>query len=107
MKNGRTPAAFCDSRPSMNIRQVAALARLELTDEEAERYQVQVEQILHYVEQLDAIDVAGIEPTAHAAALFDVVREDVATDAGLTREEALSNAPLVAHDQFRLPKVVE
>jgi aspartyl-tRNA(Asn)/glutamyl-tRNA(Gln) amidotransferase subunit C len=91
----------------MNIRQVAALARLELTDEEASRYEEQVGQILHYVEQLNAIDVTGIEPTAHAGALFDVVREDVATGGGLTRDEALSNAPMVAQDQFRLPKVVE
>ncbi len=91
----------------MDIRQVAALARLELTDEEAERYQGQVEQILHYVEQLNRIDVDGIEPTAHAAALFDVLREDVAISGGLTREEALSNAPAVAQDQFRLPKVIE
>ena len=91
----------------MNIRDVAALARLELSDEEAAKYQGQVEQILHYVEQLNRIDVSGIEPTAHAGALFDVVREDVATLTGLTREEALGNAPAVAHDQFRLPKVVE
>ena len=91
----------------MNIRQVASLARLELSDDEAERYQVQVEQILHYVEQLNRIDVSGIEPTAHAGALFDVVREDRVTKDGLTREEALSNAPSVSHEQFRLPKVVE
>jgi len=91
----------------MNIRQVAALARLELSDDEAGRYQAQIEQILRYVEQLNAIDVGGIEPTAHAAALYDVVREDVPSGGGLTREEALSNAPSVAQDQFRLPKVVE
>ncbi len=41
---------------AMNIRQVAALARLELSDEEAGRYQAQVDQILHYVEQLNAIE---------------------------------------------------
>lgn len=91
----------------MNIRQVASLARLELSDEEAERYQIQVEQILHYVEQLKAIDVSGIEPTAHAAAQYDVVREDVPGEPGLTREEALANAPAVSQDQFRLPKVVD
>lgn len=91
----------------MDIRQVASLARLELTDEEAERYKPQVEQILRYVEQLDRIDVEGIEPTAHAAALFDVVREDCVGGNPLSREEALSNAPAVAHEQFRLPKVVE
>ncbi len=91
----------------MDIRQIATLARLELSDEEAARYQTQVEQILHYVEQLDRVDVSGIEPTAHAAALFDVIREDVALSGGLTREEALANAPAVSQDQFRLPKVVE
>ncbi len=91
----------------MNIRQVAALARLELTDEEAGRYQVQLDQILHYVEQLNGIDVRGIEPTAHAAAVYDVIREDVTVADGLSQEEALRNAPLVAQDQFRLPKVVE
>ncbi len=91
----------------MNIRQVASLARLELTDEEAERYQGQIDQILRHVEQLSRIDVDGIEPTAHAAALFDVMREDLAAEGGLTCEEALANAPAVAQDQFRLPKVIE
>ncbi len=91
----------------MNIRQVAALARLELTDEEAERYQAQVEKILHYVEQLNRLDVTDIEPTAHASALYDVMREDAVVEPSLTREEALANAPLVAQDQFRLPKVIE
>lgn len=91
----------------MNIRQVASLARLELSDEEAVRFQSQVDQILRYVEQLEAIDVSGIEPTAHAAPVFDVLREDIAREGGLSLEEALGNAPSVSHEQFRLPKVVD
>lgn len=91
----------------MNIRSVAHLARIALTDEEADRYQGQVDQILKYIEQLNEIDVEGIEPTAHAGAVFNVVREDVATGTSLTQEAALSNAPAVAHNQFRMPKVVE
>lgn len=90
----------------MKIRDVAHLARIALSDEEAARYQAQVDQILHYVEQLNAIDVEGIEPTAHAGAVFDVVREDVARES-LSQEAALHNAPAKAHDQFRMPKVVE
>jgi aspartyl-tRNA(Asn)/glutamyl-tRNA(Gln) amidotransferase subunit C len=91
----------------MKVRDVAHLARIALSDEEASRYQEQMDQILKYVEQLDRIDVTGIEPTAHAGAVFDVVREDIATGTSLSQEAALRNAPAVSHDQFRMPKVVE
>lgn len=92
----------------MDVRKVAHLARIHLSEEEVVMYQDQVGQILKYVEQLDAVDVEGIEPTAHAGALFDVVREDVASDAQvLSQEEALANAPASAHDQIKMPKVVE
>ena len=91
----------------MKVREVAHLARIALSDEEASRYQEQMDQILKYVEQLDRIDVTGIEPTAHAGAVFDVVREHVATGTSLSREAALQNAPAVSHDQFRMPKVVD
>jgi len=50
----------------MNVRDVAHLARIRLTDEEATEYQSQLDQILQYVEQLSQIDVDGIEATAHA-----------------------------------------
>jgi aspartyl-tRNA(Asn)/glutamyl-tRNA(Gln) amidotransferase subunit C len=91
----------------MKVRDVAHLARIALSDEEADRYQEQMDQILKYVEQLSRIDVTGIEPTAHAGAVFNVVREDLITAAGLSQSAALQNAPAVAHDQFRMPKVVE
>tara|TARA_R110000850_G_scaffold92555_4_gene196416 strand:- start:990 stop:1265 length:276 start_codon:yes stop_codon:yes gene_type:complete len=91
----------------MNVRDVAHLARIELSDEEAEVYQGQMDQILKYVEQLNSIDVEGIEPTAHAAPVFDVIREDKTTGPGLSQEAVLANAPAVAHDQIKMPKVVE
>lgn len=91
----------------MNVRDVADLARIELSDEEASRYQEQMDQILQYVEQLNQIDVEGIEPTAHAAAVFDIVREDVATGTSISQEAVLANAPETAHDQIKMPKVVE
>ena len=91
----------------MKVREVAHLARIALSDEEAVRYQEQMDQILKYVEQLNRIDVTGTEPTAHAGAVFNVVREDIATGTSLSQAAALQNAPSVAHDQFRMPKVVE
>ncbi|MDF1850313.1 MAG: Asp-tRNA(Asn)/Glu-tRNA(Gln) amidotransferase subunit GatC [Verrucomicrobiales bacterium] len=92
----------------MDVRKVAHLARIHLSDEEAETFQGQFEQILHYVEQLNQIDVEGIEPTAHAAAVFDVIRDDVAlSEHQLSQDEALRNAPATAHDQIKMPKVVE
>lgn len=92
----------------MNVRDVARLARIRLTDDEAKEYQGQLDQILKYVEQLERLDVSGIEPTAHAEDIHNVVREDVARDDHrLSREDALHNAPETAHDQIKMPKVVE
>jgi len=91
----------------MDVRYSANLARIALTDEEAERYEKQLDQVLHYVEQLSAVDVEGIEPTAHATPVFDVIREDAAHGRSFSAEEALANAPAVAQDQFKMPKVVE
>lgn len=91
----------------MNVRDVANLARMELSDEEASTLQEQMDHILKYVEQLNEIDVDGIEPTAHAGAVFDVVREDEESGYTISQEAALSNAPEVAHEQIKMPKVVE
>ncbi|MDF1860036.1 MAG: Asp-tRNA(Asn)/Glu-tRNA(Gln) amidotransferase subunit GatC [Verrucomicrobiales bacterium] len=92
----------------MNVRDVAHLARIRLTDEEVSEYQVQMDEILKYVEQLNQIDVEGIEPTAHAEDVFNVIREDkaIATHQ-LSQEAVLRNAPDSAHDQIKMPKVVE
>jgi len=62
--------------------------------------------ILSYVDQISRPDTSGVEPTAHTAAVFDVVREDVARH-GLDTEEALRNAPRAANGLFIVPKVLE
>lgn len=91
----------------MDVRKIAHLARIELTDDEVTRYNEQVGQILKYIEQLKEVDVSGIEATAHAAPVFDVVREDVVTGDRIPLEAVLGNAPAVAHDQIKMPKVVD
>ena len=94
------------SSPEIDIHRVATLARLALTDAEAVQFQQQLKGILDYMDTLNAHDLGGVEPTAHAMPVFDVLREDAARP-GLTQEQALSNAPKRTADQFQISKVVE
>lgn len=93
--------------PEFNVAYVAGLARLELSDEEAERYQAQLDGILSYIEALQGIEVEGIAPTAHPAPVLDRLREDSAPAFSITQEAFLQNAPDQAMGQLRVPKVVD
>lgn len=88
------------------VRHIARLARLELSDEEVGRYTHQLAEILAYVQQLNAVNTEGVEPTAHALAVSNVLREDVAV-APLGAEKVLANAPRSAAGYFALPKVLD
>lgn len=90
----------------IDIRHVAKLARLSLTEEEAGRYATQLDGILSYIDTLTKYDLGDVEPTAHAMPVYDVIRADEAC-AGLSLELALSNAPRRVADQFQIPKVIE
>lgn len=89
-----------------DVRYTAQLARLNLSEAEIAKFQTQISQVLEYVEKLEQVDVSGVEPTAHANAIFNVFREDVARD-WFTAEEALANAPRTANQLFVVPKVIE
>lgn len=95
-----------ESTNRIDVAYVAHLARLHLTPEETERFQGQLEQVLAYVRELDAIDVSGVEPTSHAVPVQNVLRED-ATLPCLDRAEVLANAPAQRHDQFLVPRILE
>ena len=92
--------------PELDIRYVANLARLELSDEEIATFEPQLQDILGYMKKLDEVDVSGIEPTAHANPVLNVMRED-ASRPSLTQEQALANGPKTNSDQFVVAKVVE
>jgi aspartyl-tRNA(Asn)/glutamyl-tRNA(Gln) amidotransferase subunit C len=94
------------SSPELDVRYVAELARIDLSEEEISTFQGQLGRILEYMKQLDALDVSGIEPTAHANPVYDVLRADE-LQPSLERDLALSNAPRKTEDQFMVPKVVE
>ena len=99
-------ATLMPDKTSIDIDYVATLARIELTDEEREQFSAQLVDILNYFERIKAVDVSGIEPTAHAFPLYNVWGEDKA-EPGFSLEEALLNAPEHRDNQIVVPKVVE
>lgn len=94
------------SKPNLDVRDVARLARIQLSDDEVSLFQSQLGNILEYVEQLSTLDVSQVEPTAHAAPVFNVFREDDALP-GLPRERVLANAPHAANNLVVVTKVIE
>jgi aspartyl-tRNA(Asn)/glutamyl-tRNA(Gln) amidotransferase subunit C len=85
---------------------IAELARLRLTPEEKERYREQLSAILDYAARLQALDTAGIPPTASVLPPHSALRPDQ-PQPGLSLQELLRNAPEVQDDQFRVPPVLE
>ena len=90
----------------LNVRYVAKLANLSLSEEEVGRFQEQIAHVVEHVAQLRNVDVTGVEVSAHESPIFNVFREDEPRD-WFTAEEALRNAPRQANDLFIVPKVVE
>jgi aspartyl-tRNA(Asn)/glutamyl-tRNA(Gln) amidotransferase subunit C len=88
------------------VRHVAHLARLTVSDEEVARFAGQLSAILEYVEQLNELDTRNVPPTAHALPVHNVLRDDVARPS-LTPDQGLANAPQREGDYFALPKVLE
>ncbi len=87
-----------------DVRHVAELAKLSLTDEEVVEYAEQLSDILAYAERLSEVDTSGIPPTPFVLPLASVMREDE-PEPGLTNEEALANAPDAADGFFRVKAV--
>lgn len=91
--------------PIAEVEHIARLARLRLTEEEKERYSVQLGKIIEYVRQLNELDLAKVPPTSHVVPLKNVLREDVVRES-LPQEEALRNAPQKEKGYFKVPKVL-
>jgi aspartyl-tRNA(Asn)/glutamyl-tRNA(Gln) amidotransferase subunit C len=88
------------------VRHVAALARLELSSEEEERIAGELEAILGYVDKLNELDVANVEPTSHVFDVGAAFREDEVFNRPAV-DELLANAPDRWQDFFRVPKIIE
>jgi aspartyl-tRNA(Asn)/glutamyl-tRNA(Gln) amidotransferase subunit C len=94
------------SAVEIDVKYVAHLARIALTPEEEQKLGAQLAQILAYIEKLKELDVANVEPTAHAIPLANVTRPDELRPS-LPHEEAMRNAPAQANGLFVVPKIVE
>lgn len=88
------------------VMHVALLARLELSEEEIERYTWELNRVLEHIEKLEELDIEGVEPTSHAVPLSNVFRPDEPGEP-LLRDEVLKNAPDAVDGYFRVPRVVE
>jgi aspartyl-tRNA(Asn)/glutamyl-tRNA(Gln) amidotransferase subunit C len=91
---------------NIDLKHIARLARLRLTDEELERLGGQVGDILSFVEALGKVPVEGVEPTSHPLHLKDVFREDAPRPSS-DIESFLKHAPKARGRFFEVPKVIE
>jgi aspartyl-tRNA(Asn)/glutamyl-tRNA(Gln) amidotransferase subunit C len=88
------------------VRHIAKLARIAMSDAEAEAFVPELNNILGWVEQLQEVEVEGIEPMTAVIPNTLRLRDDVVTDGGV-RDAVLANAPVAEHGFFAVPKVIE
>ena len=84
---------------------VARLARLDLTEEELDRFTGQLSAVLEHAADVASLDTAGVPPTAHPLPLTNVLRDDV-PGPSLDREEVLGQAPAAEDGRFRVPRIL-
>lgn len=88
------------------VKHVAHLARLALSDEEVEKMAKQLGDIISYAELLNELDTDNVEPTTHVLDLKNVMRKDEPRE-WIKKEDALKNAPDQKDGQFRVPSILE
>ena len=88
------------------VQRIAKLARIRVEDADVARLRGELNGILGWIEQLQEVDVAGVQPLAGAAQMALRMREDAVTDGGIP-DRVLSNAPDRADNFYAVPKVVE
>ncbi len=85
---------------------VAKLAQLKLTEKELQEFQFELNALLTHFNEINEIDVEGIEPKPHAVSMHNVFGQDV-VEQGLSREQALSNAPASRAGLFMVSTIIE
>jgi aspartyl-tRNA(Asn)/glutamyl-tRNA(Gln) amidotransferase subunit C len=88
------------------VKKVAKLSRLELTEAEMEEFTGQLSVILDYVEKMNELDTESVQPLAHCLPISNVFREDVVKDS-LGTEKTLANAPQRDGEFFKVPKILD
>lgn len=88
------------------VLKLAKLSKLRLSDEEIEKFQKEISDILGYVEQLSSVDTEGLKPTSQVTGLENVTRKDEILNYGVSNEELLKNAPDTKDGQFKVKRVL-
>lgn len=88
-----------------DVRHVAMLARLALTDDEVEAMRTDLNSILDHIDEIQHLDLASVPPTAHAIPVVNVTRPDV-TEPSFPQSVAVANAPLAENGAFVIPQIV-
>lgn len=89
-----------------DVLKLARLSRLELSEEEIAEYQRELSAILQYVEQLQNIDVTGLEPTSQVTGLVNVMRKDEVKSYGYEPRDLLKNVPAVEDNQLKVKRMI-
>ncbi len=89
-----------------DVEHVALLSRLELSEQELDKFTGQLDAILEYIDVLNQVDTSAVEPMAHVLEIRNVMRADE-VQPSLPREAALQNAPDAEDGFFKVPKIVE
>ena len=90
----------------MEIDRLALLARLDLSEEEKKLFSKQLGSVIDYIDKLNELDTADVEPTAHVLPVKNVFREDE-TRPSLDRDKALQNAPDARDGFYKVPKIID
>lgn len=91
---------------NQTVKKVASLARIAISDDDAERLAPELSNILGWIEQLGEVDTSSVQPMTAVIPNTLRLRDDVVTDGGV-RDEVLANAPQAEHGFFAVPKVIE
>lgn len=94
------------STPRDTVDYIASLAKLSFSDEQAQVFATQFDDILTYISSIEKLDLDGVPPLTQISSSSNVFREDVARPS-LSPEDALSNAPKRKENFFKVPKVIE
>lgn len=89
-----------------DVLKLAKLARIDLSDEEVDKFADEFTAILDYVQQLQSVDVSGLEPTSQVTGLTNVMRPDVVKDYGYTPSDLLKNVPATQDDLIKVKRMI-
>ena len=89
-----------------DVLKLARLSQIKLRDNEVDSFVVELNAIVEYVEQIDSVDVSGLEPTDQVTGLKNVMRSDEIVDYGETTASLLKNAPVQEKNQIRVKRVL-